>query len=102
MDQADKSSKPIPVWICALAVVLLTGGSFWFFGGANYIAHRAAIDYAHFHHEEDMTNLLAWSAYFAETGVTAAIGTMILSTSVLIHLRKWLKKSARMPSQLIH
>ncbi len=72
-----------------LIVLGCTGLAFWIFGGQHYIAHHADIDYGHFHHVEDETNLLNWFFYLLETGVLAGVSALLLSslTVILINYR---------------
>jgi hypothetical protein len=77
--------KPIPLWGILIIIVFATASAFWFFGGQNYLAHKADIDYSLFHHAEDETNPLSWLGLFVQSGACAAcLGLMISSVAVFV------------------
>lgn len=82
-EKSSVAKSKIPsILIGVLVVILLTAGSFWLFGGENYLAHKADIDYRFFHHMEDDSNPVNWIAFLLETGQLA--GFLVFSASVII------------------
>jgi hypothetical protein len=86
--QTTSKNTAIPIWACALIVIVITAGAFWLFGGEHYLAHKANIDYRHFHHEDDASNWVVWLSYCLETGLVAALVAFVVSVLAVIFIRR--------------
>jgi len=91
--KTKSKAKSIPMWAGALIAIGAAVIAFWFFGGQNYVAHKADIDYGHFHHAEDESNPLNWFFFLLETGQLAGFVALMLAIAVVALINWRARKS---------